>query len=296
MFYLSSGLLNNSAFVSKSWWSNVRPEAHALRLSIPPVLSALHAPLLRFPRWLNIPVLLLHGGFCVYWAFAYWPLPFLQQAANWVVLAFVPAVFAMDVVGVLSYIVTARIPVWVLPVIGGVVFVAGLGVMIPLGGSRTRKIRCDLAYDGVKSVWEQPEVEDLARLSDAEKNERLASLDLLGHRRKAETYIMIGLAHGCDLFIDFSLIRHLLTVAWPSGMLTFCLRVLILFPSEQRFVTDLQRRLIAWRGSNYTTRFLMGQCDQIRVVRQSSSSMHALERLREAKEMTNGVITMMREA
>jgi hypothetical protein len=70
-------------------------------------------------------------------------------------------------------------------------------------------------------------------LADPEKEERFEGLNLTTSSR-VYLCLLIEMRHACDLFVDFSIRKHSLTVWQTPYVLQLVTRILIFFPSEYR--------------------------------------------------------------
>ncbi len=118
---------------------------------------------------------------------------------------------------------------------------------------------------------------------EAEKMDRLHALCRNG--RLAMAYIITGFRNGCDLFIDFALIRYTVNQFNDITMLTKCLRIAMFFPGAYGFANVILDRVTQFRGLSCPNMFILHQLDKIRVSRQTSSSSFASERIKEMKAM-----------
>jgi hypothetical protein len=123
-----------------------------------------------------------------------------------------------------------------------------------------------------------------------EVQEHFGKIGLGSSARRARQLLMVGFTEGCDYFIDFSMLRFCQEIFKAEESLAFCLQLIIYFPSEYRMASAVSLELKSIRGMSYKTRFLLKQVDEIRVVRQASSSAGATRALKDSKDAIESVL------
>jgi len=149
------------------------------------------------------------------------------------------------------------------------------------------KVVSDLAYDGSRNICESKDAEpSIAILGEDEKNLRLSQLGFETNSQKMKNYLHYGLANYCDMFIDFSLFKYLSQILHQTRNLCYLLRIVCFFPSESQIHNKLSSLLSKKRDISFTERFLIFQDRRIKLMRQSSSSCSAIDKLMKMKQLT----------
>jgi PAS domain S-box-containing protein len=195
-----------------------------------------------------------------------------------VFLGFICAQMVLDVIGLVLQIPDIVLDCTVLVGIAAALIVVGLIAMNWLVKRKENAWKRNLAYNGAVNICDSEEKENLT-LNDTQKAERIHSLRLRS-RSRCTTALLVGLRNGCDMLVDFSIVKFAITEFTDIGTLSLCLRILIFFPSEYRQASLLMRAIQKDRDLPISTRFLIGQIEKIRVIRQSSSSALATEKLK----------------
>jgi PAS domain S-box-containing protein len=289
--------LSASAYLRSSPWMDFDPGWMTAYYVASGIISLVHESLVVFwdNQWVHIPLVVVHlamAGWLLYGNLV--GSTYLYSSATKVTVGFLFSAVICDILHLVIFVRGAFEPE-VIPLVDNLYTtvlapVIGLVVGLLVGhfvvGRRSCAMRAALAYDGVASVRDS-EVKSLS-LSDDERNERFRELGLDMNQRKARAFVIEGLREGSDLFLDFGLWKFLAasySSASSSSMQQFLLQVIMYFPTEYRQASALSLRLRGLRDPGYTLRFLLGQVEQIRVVRQSSTNAAAAERLREMQDL-----------
>jgi hypothetical protein len=286
LLYVVGNFLNAAAYLSQSPFSCFLAGSHSLLFIANSILLFFHVLFDAFPSWPNCGLILVHILFSVYLIVQFYSLSFVRLGSTITVLGFLSAEIVSDVVSLVLYIASLSLNGLYPIVIAIVALIGGIGLMYRLCTRKDKVIRMSLAYDGVKNIHEgdHPEKSEIT-ISDLERQERFGLLNLR-NRSRCISHLLCGLRNGCDLFIDFSLIKFAVSEFDDTTMLAICLRMMIFFPSEYRQTNVVLREVNKIRSHPVSIRFLIHQVEKIRVIRQSSSSAMATAKL---KQMRNAI-------
>jgi PAS domain S-box-containing protein len=281
IFYYSGDFLNAAAYLSRSPFSCFLSKTHSMFFIGNSIFHFLHPMFGVFPTWANCFLIVGHFVMTFIMFRRSWGLIFVRLSASITFLGFLVAEMILDVVGLILYITNLKLACEIMVGIMGVLLVGALILMFVLVNKKEKALKISLAYNGVINVHESDE-EITFTMSDADKQDRIQSLGLRS-RGRCIAAILCGLRNGCDLFIDFSLIKFAVSEFDDIEMMSLCLRVMIFFPSEYRQTNIILREIQKERNHPISTRFLIHQIEKIRVIRQSSSSVLATEKLKQMR-------------
>jgi uncharacterized membrane protein YgcG len=222
-----------------------------------------------------------------YGVYQFSALPCRQRSAGAVILGCQLAIMVEDVTAVIIFLTPGHTPFFVMLIIGLVGWaVASIGCHFWMGwkfNSIVKKLHA-LVEEGIESD---------------EVTELLRAYGLVRSRRTLNTYLNVALESGAQALLNGSIPRHIMNNQnecpdEPVDMLAALLRVLILLPHEGRRTGPLLRQVERKRGSPYSTRFLVWQCERIRVVRNCSNSALANNALHVMKALSTSVIQMQK--
>jgi PAS domain S-box-containing protein len=255
-----------------------------------------------FPSWVNGFLVAVHLCFTAFLFSKFSQLLFCRLAASAFVMGALLAELILDVISLTLFLVNFEILPGILIAIAATILVICVVAMRLMIRVVERRVVAALAYNRQRNVHEASGEEPTAEcnLSENDKQEQLASMGLK-KRYKCVTALLCGVRNGCDLFIDFSLVKFAVTEFRDAEMLALCLRLMIFFPAEYRHSNLLCRDLRKQRDLHFSARFLIHQIEKIRVIRQSSSSSMASEKLKlmrtaiaDCEEYTKGLALQKR--
>ena len=120
-------------------------------------------------------------------------------------------------------------------------------------------------------------VVEILSLPDAEAQEEYEAAHIKTWAFRAKSYLHIGMLEMCDRFIDFSLIKYIVSYVDNIDVLAECLKIVCCFPQESRFMSQIFQGIIEKRDLPMSIRFLLYQTERIKAVRQCSSSVNSSE-------------------
>jgi PAS domain S-box-containing protein len=279
VFFVTSEFLNQSAYLSKNPFSSFLPRNHVMLFIQNSLLGFAHVFFRLFPRWINIVLIVLHllGTARLFLGFLH--VSFVRLAAAICLMAFSATECIMDLVSLVLYITDLEmIPELLLGLAGGVLLLSF--IVLPLYTERKlKRMRRELAYNEEINICDA-EHGTVPQTAEGDIQPRLQALGLRSEQT-AFAYLLCGLTYGCDMFVDFSLMRYILALHQSPAVLTLCLRIMIFFPSEYHQTSLILHELRRFRDLPARSVFLMGQIEKIRVVRQSSTSSLANSKYKE---------------
>jgi hypothetical protein len=294
VFYVSSELLNNAAYIAHNPFASFLQSKHTLMFLEFGILAAMDVFFNVFPRWMRLFLIGIHFFSSLYYLTLSWDLPFLFETPSIIFMSFLPAFAVCDVLGFILYLTDMELDVHVVIGVAGGSLLISVCVLWFVVHNRIAAVRRQLAYNNETSLVDMGELSD-ACLSETEKEERFDVIGLTSQGR-VFLFLLVGFRNASDLFLDFSLLKHCVLVCPTPEVLRLALRLLIFFPSEYRQSNLLLRDLKHNRDLDMGTVFLMTQIEKIRVVRQSSASAHGAVKLKEMKLIvseTESLITGM---
>jgi len=230
------------------------------------------------PYFISFVHLIFFGYLYQRWRF----FPFYSKTTNILYLVVTSTSIGLDIAMLAFYFLKSSNG-YLMFYIALVIFVVSTVVFFIYNGSVTKKITLELSYP--KDNNEQGS--EIRQLSDEEKNDLIEKLCLEKNIYRLFMYMRVGLSECCDLFTDFSLLKHILQKSDDTRVLCFCMRLLTFFPSEDRFLNRIFSLIARIRDLSYRNKFMLYQVQRIKILRQSSSSTNsALEKLTKMKQLT----------
>jgi len=129
---------------------------------------------------------------------------------------------------------------------------------------------------------------------DNAKFDYFKSLGLEQDESLINSYMRVGFAEGSRLFIDWSLIRYVVQLHLSDITMTNCIYFLSFFPSESRKLNGIFSTFISRRNLSFTERFQAYQVYRIKILRQSSVSSDANDKIIELKSKNSECESMCR--
>jgi hypothetical protein len=294
ILYVGRIMFYSSLYLSSSPWATYDPHNQCVMWLAGAVASAVSGLCGQFPPAAHIPVMLLHACVSVYC---------LRGVLGKCYLFLAGAVFTAGVLGqgvildvvlcLPSVIAQFRDPIitsgWVMLLICSVAAAIAFPAAAFYLRRDGRKIKCDLAYDGAIN---RRDVEDPIErsMSDDEKFERFRDLGIGKDARRARGYLLVGLRDGCDMFLDWSLLRFVLQHHEKPDMLAYCLRFVAYFPGEYRQTNAIAQQLNRMRDLPFDIVMVVREWEGIKTIRQSTGGPAAKAALYSMKQDLAGLI------
>ncbi|EAY17627.1 hypothetical protein TVAG_235080 [Trichomonas vaginalis G3] len=130
-------------------------------------------------------------------------------------------------------------------------------------------------------------------ISDSEKTEYFETF-VFKNTKDAIRYLHIGLVERCDLLLDFSFIRYIVTNYAEKTILEAVIQIVSFFPSELQLLTSLLVNLSNIRDPSLIEQFLIYQVTKIHLTRQSAVSNDARNHIAVLRNKAQKVTAMVR--
>jgi hypothetical protein len=145
---------------------------------------------------------------------------------------------------------------------------------------------------------ESPEVSQSLNsnaLQDRKIIKYFCSLGISQSYRLACKYLSVGISEPCDLFLDLSLIKFVGKYFQEPTSLSFITQLLSYFPGESCLMNYFFYETISLPNLNFSERFLLYQVNQVRGLRESSTSAEITKHLLDMKTEAKKVISMWKK-
>ncbi|OHT09625.1 Adenylate and Guanylate cyclase catalytic domain containing protein [Tritrichomonas foetus] len=130
-----------------------------------------------------------------------------------------------------------------------------------------------------------PEIPDYIPTDD-ERKEHFIDLRLDQDEKKALIYYNFIIANYIISYLDFFMPKFICNYHRTVTALAHCIKIMSFFPPQIRSLNILYNDMIHHSNLSKTQHFLLYQIQKLKMARQSSSSSHALDRLKEIKAAT----------
>ncbi|OHT14154.1 Adenylate and Guanylate cyclase catalytic domain containing protein [Tritrichomonas foetus] len=142
-----------------------------------------------------------------------------------------------------------------------------------------------------KTTPSNVELENNGHLSiDIEKKDLLDSLHIQSRKYLAHLYLYFCFEELDPLILDFLIIKYILLKYTDTPMLMKCMKIISFFPMEIRLLSSLASDGFKRRDLSTGDRFTLFELNHIIIIRQSSSSVAASDKLRELKTASKDII------
>jgi len=242
-----------------------------------------------FPEWTNLFLVIGHIFLAVMIITNFGHLPFVHRFTNVMSISVTISSIALDIVHILGNKVMTLSPMIPLISFVAVLLISTLITYLVVERS-VKKIFLDLSYNRTKNIVEmESDAGDTIIPPEEEKNQRFRDIALDKDEVKGLMYLHYGLEGMCDTFIDISLPKFIITHHNDTQNLMSIVKILVLFPNEYRLLNLLLQTVTRRRDLTFSHRFLIFQVYRIKILRQSSSSSAASEKLTEMKQITKQI-------
>jgi hypothetical protein len=242
--FLGRIFLAQSIYVENRGTFSLNPIVHLFVTASSPTLLILDCFFEFYPTWARFIPRAIHVlvmGFSVWEVFLY---PFISISATCILMGLSLTSGVSSIVRLFTMIFPEINQDAYFFAILAFLVLSSLGFYFLLDHQRQR-IVIDLAYDGRQNVIDRDYKWSEGTLTEDEKDERLARLNLT--EDAAILYLYVGLDGCCDLVLDFSLVRYIVNRFSSTSALIHCLRFLVYFPSETSRLDNLLNRLKGMR-------------------------------------------------
>jgi len=286
MYSASCSLTSSSAYMQNSYISSFHSSFILFFAIGNPAFRAFHYVFIVYEEWADLIVIFVHISLFIYYLNKCKVFPYALSFSNITFFGVVVASIILDFARVVVFFSKSiGHNTFTFIFIGSVVFgMIFSNFYYNFVIERTRK---DLSYNREQNLvdYEDEDKEDLV-LTDEEKSERFRSLQLDCDGNKAIAYLHYGQEYMTDLFIDFSVVKYIIQNQPSTEVLIHCIRSLSFFPTEYRLLNLLTNAALRRRDLKQRDRFLVFQVHRIKILRQSSSSSAAAEKLAEMRQIT----------
>ena len=219
--------------------------------------------------WTIVVLIALHLGFLCLCMYELCYLPTVYLGPGTVMFGQCAASFLTDVAVILSKWV-GGVRGW--PVLGVhvVILIVASVVYHLVMSKRIKKFAKIMTYDKKEKD-----------VTDEEKRELFDELGVDRNFHASYFVLKVGLLKATKMFLDLSIVRHIIEMDASKEALMMCMRFMILFPGEPRVVNLIFSLAVRRRDLSLGDRFMIYQVNRIKTLRTSSSSSEATERLQE---------------
>ncbi|OHT09038.1 Adenylate and Guanylate cyclase catalytic domain containing protein [Tritrichomonas foetus] len=127
--------------------------------------------------------------------------------------------------------------------------------------------------------------------SDEQKLQRFQELNIDSSNYNMILYLDFSISNRESLNTDLSMVKYILQKPIKTDLLAHCMRIVAFFPMESRLLSIMMGDCYKRRDLSQTHRFLLYQLNRIKILRQSSASVQAADKLRNMKNQTKEVYT-----
>jgi hypothetical protein len=131
-------------------------------------------------------------------------------------------------------------------------------------------------------------------LQDDKKCQYFSKLGIGKSFNQAVKYLAVGISEQSDLFLDMSLIKFIADQYHTITCYTLVTQLLSYFPHESRLLNFFFLHLTSFPNLGFEQRFLIFQIDQVKTLRESSSSSELTLKLSEMKTLVKRGISHSR--
>lgn len=289
LFNYSHKFIFNSAYLSNNAISNFDPKPLIFTMLYNPIILFFQQLMNLFPKWISIVVIVVQILLFAFVLYFMVYLPFINTVSNVMFFALACTVCLTDVIGIIASLVTG-LPTALLPFAILAIFVVSCAGGVLLKILITKNAKKKLAYNGVKNLIDGKD-DNLQIPSDDEIMERFMAMKIDRSPRMALFYLQIGLINIGDLFLDTSLMKFVVQHQTNTSILTSCIRIIVLFPSESNMLNMLISSASKSRDLDTGGQFLLYQVYKIKLLRQSSSSVASAASLKEMKQKSSNLLS-----
>jgi len=272
IFQIAYSLESSSIFLRKSVYAMFNPYVFQQIIIYNSVVFIFMYLFLTYSDWTIIVIQAIHGVVCVYLLKNTLDLPFLEQRSNILTSTIITSALFNDIVLIANryFGIQGKIPL--VFIIIGVFFVFCIIFYFYIS-KKVKSIITDLSSSS-------------ETITDNEKTDKFYRLGLDKSLDRGLMYLHVGFVNACDLFLDWSLLKFLISVYPDNHAICSAIRILSLFPCETRLLNSFFSIVTSKRDLCQSHRFLVYEVHRVKTLRQSSTSLDANERLNELKSLS----------
>ena len=282
LFIFEIKLTANSAYIQQNPYASFQATAPQLIIISAIVFSFLSRFFKILSDWTVLVLIIIHLVVMVFVAYQLIYLPFIKLSSNIVAFGLVGGCVMNDLIVFIAYFAKA-VKGWPIFVIGIVFGIACSIVYYFLEKKKKKQIH---------SVLDPKEVQ---QISDEEKNCLFDELKIKTSEKLACYTMEIGLVTGSEYFLDWSLLKYILSSFGSNEVACFCAQFLSYFPGESRLLNAVFANITKRRHLNLPQRFFVYQLNRIRSLRTSSSSKEAAEKLQQLTQTKHQINEIIRD-
>ncbi|OHT07667.1 Adenylate and Guanylate cyclase catalytic domain containing protein [Tritrichomonas foetus] len=236
-----------------------------------------------FPEWLVHPIVIVHILFISTLLTQMIYRPFIRQSTNIYFSFLLFTQFFLDIFR-LALNFTSNLSYKIVLVITFACIV--IGIVIP-------SIFYPIQHKKILKSLVMANTDDNDIPTDEEREELFNALNLGKKESKAIMYFNFIIANYQKKFLDFFPAKYLLSHYHSNRVIACCIKIITYFPSQTRTLNLIYSDMTKRRNLNFKEIFLLFQVQKVKLLRQSSSSARAIERLKELKHNSKDLeITM----
>lgn len=241
-----------------------------------------------FPNWLQHPLYLIHFAFMIYTLYIFLKdRPFLLITMNGYFVFGILMSTLLDFLRlVMNFVKSESETVGIICFICFFIFLV-ISVIFPIVYYKlqNKKMMNNLTIRE-ESVNDETGHKVKIMPSDEERIERFIDLGLDKRERQALVYYDFIITNHIVGYLDFFVTKFVCTHHRSTDVLEHCIKTLAFFPPQIRTLNTLYNEFVKRHDLTARQTFLMYQVQKLKMMRQSSSSSLALERLKELKAET----------
>ncbi|OHT16587.1 Adenylate and Guanylate cyclase catalytic domain containing protein [Tritrichomonas foetus] len=287
-FYATS-IIGSSAYLASSPFTTFNSKPFVRIIIISPLFALLTYAFAYFPYWTENVLMVLHILVMILFAFEMSQGPFVTNATNIIFMTIAVSTIVNDIMRFICTFLKnpnsisttfLSLTFMVLSAIFSVIY-------FNVRQKKMKKILTILGPEGQENETYRP--------NDNERNELFQKLKLDKSEFKALSYLDFTVYHNMTQYcIDFYLLKYIIQIHHSMNTLIHCTRIIACIPSSSRNLNILFNEVAKRRDISFTDKFFLFQIQKIKLLRQSSSSVAAGERLKDLKQKTKELESTIR--
>ncbi|KAK8837861.1 hypothetical protein M9Y10_035800 [Tritrichomonas musculus] len=298
IFFYSSSIIGVSAFMSLSPLSVFDYKPYVYMLLSTSVFSLFEVCFVLFPAWTSHPLVVFHICFGCFIAYRLTFQPFTSVRWNCFFMTFSVFSVLLDVLKLITNffnigdLLKDKKNCNELILIANLVCFFGLlviSIVVSVVYSVLRFKKLNQVLNSIVEKDNDQNSEGAAvktKYTDEERTEIFLNLKLDHSELMALSVLYYVTQNHLVPYLDFCLIKFILNSHKTVDAMMQCMRLISYFPSNSRYLNMLFNIIVKRRDTKFTHRFFIYQIQKIKLLRQSSSSLIACERLNELNEKT----------
>jgi hypothetical protein len=287
IFYLSCCFWGATPFLPKTPFAafDITPYIrHTMGICILFLLSIV-APQLQ--GWFVYAIVGTHLVLSIYLIYYYCYRPFLANWLNIVIQAFSVYGVLMDIANLAHKLIGINNAIF-FQIVQWLFMAVAAGIAFTFDCVQEKIVRRVLADEAVEEDREEE------TLSDDDKRQQYKALKIDESEQKALFYLNYAIARQHLKYFDFAFMKYIINHHTNAHVIPHCARVVSWFPYQAHPLAEFCAQGMGRKDLDFKEEFLLFQLSRIRLLRESSTSISAGEKLTAIKIASNDIILKLR--